>query len=96
MLFIILTDDRQIIVFPDLFKNTRNISFPIKFGAILSYNSFCIPESFDANISHQLFDYKITFIIREHKFKNRFETFILKISGGNKKNPTQIQYDELI
>ena len=36
-------------------------------------NDFCMPESFNTNISHQLFDYKITFVMqfttREHKFK---------------------------
>ena len=26
----------------------------------LTYNIFCIPESFNSNISYQLFDYKIT------------------------------------
>ena len=71
MLFIILTDDRQIIVFPDLFKNTRNISFPINsFFTILSYNSFCITESFDTNISHKLFDYKIIFVNSQYENTN--------------------------
>ena len=27
---------------------------------------FCIPESFNTNISHQLFDYKITFVNSQH------------------------------
>ena len=26
------------------------------------YNDICIPESFDTNISHKLFDYIITFV----------------------------------
>ena len=32
---------------------------------------FCIPENLNTNLSHQLFDYKITleFLVREHKFK---------------------------
>ena len=53
----------------------------------------CIPESFDKNISHQLFDYKITFVISQRKntnsndefvLKNRVEKSILKISGIQK------------
>ena len=27
-------------------------------------DTFCIPESFNMNISHQLFDHKITFVIK--------------------------------
>ena len=41
----------------------------LKFLYYSTYNSllqdnniFCIPESINANISHQLFDYKITFV----------------------------------
>ena len=56
----------------------------------LNCNIFCIPESFTTNISHQLFDYKITFVnsqLEKTNFKsdfilkNRFETFVLNISG---------------
>ena len=28
---------------------------------------FCLPESFNTNISHQLFDYKITFVNSQHE-----------------------------
>ena len=52
----------------------------------------CLPESFNINISHQLFDYKITFANSQHKtlircnfvHKNWFETFVLEISGRQK------------
>ena len=30
------------------------------------YVCFCIPESFNTNISHQLFDYTITFVNPQH------------------------------
>jgi len=52
-----------------------------------------IPESFNMIISHQLFDYKITFgnsqrenTISKGDFvlKKQFETFVLKISGIQK------------
>ena len=56
-------------------------------------HTFCIPKSFNTNILYQLFDYKITFensqldnknSIVDFLLKNRFETFILKISGIQK------------
>ena len=34
-----------------------------------SYNFICIPESFNTNISHQLFYYEITFTALKHKSK---------------------------
>ena len=30
-------------------------------------NKICIPESFNTNIEHQLFDYKITFVNSKHE-----------------------------
>ena len=54
----------------------------------------CIPESFNTNISQQLFDYRLTFVNSQRKntkskgdliLKNQFETFVLKISGIQKK-----------
>ena len=50
---------------------------------------FYIQESFNTNISHQLFDYKIIFVNSQLEnansngdfvLKNKFETFALKIS----------------
>ena len=50
---------------------------------------FVIPESFNTNISHQLFDYKIAFVSSQLEntnskgdfvLKNRFETSVLKVS----------------
>ena len=41
----------------------------------MEYNFNCIPESFNKNISHKLFDYKIDlceFTALEHKFKREF------------------------
>ena len=46
---------------------------------------FCIPESFNKNMSHQHFAYKINSGIGEQKFKgdfvlkNKFETFVRMI-----------------
>ena len=34
---------------------------------ILKFNFLCIPESFNTNILHQLFDYKITFVIHSRR-----------------------------
>ena len=56
-------------------------------------NYFYISESFYTNISHQLFDYKITFVNsqgenaiskREFVIKNWFETFVFNIYGLQK------------
>ena len=37
-----------------------------------------IPESFNTNISHQLFDYKITFKNLQHEHTNSKSDFVLK------------------
>ena len=42
------------------------------------YNFFCIPESFNTNISHQLFDYKITLLNSQHENMNSKGDFVLK------------------
>ena len=39
---------------------------------------FCIPESFNINISQQFFDYKITFVNSYHKNINQEGDFVLK------------------
>ena len=45
-------------------------------------NNLCVPESINTNISHQLFDNKITFVnLHDFIIKTRFKTFVLKISG---------------
>ena len=65
----------------------------IYYNNFCNLNKFCIPESFNTNISHQLFKYTITFvnIQRENTnskgdllLKTRFETVILKIFGVRK------------
>ena len=38
----------------------------------------CIPESFNTNISHQLFDYTITFVNSQHKKTNSKGDFVPK------------------
>ena len=43
-----------------------------------TFNTFCIPESFNTNISHQLFDYIITFVISQHYDLNSKGDFVLK------------------
>jgi hypothetical protein len=78
------------------------IVYLIKERYIEQVNNFiCIPESFDTNISHQLFNYKITSVHSQREntnskgefvLKNRFITFVLKISGIQKINLTQIWY----
>ena len=54
---------------------------------------FCIPESFNTNISSHLFDYTITFVNSQHYntnstgdfvLKNWVQTFVLIISGTDK------------
>ena len=37
----------------------------------LNINYFCIPESFYANISHQFFEHKITFVNSKREKKNQ-------------------------
>ena len=68
----------------------------IKKLIVISNNSFqknykfCIPEILNTNISHQLFDCKITFVNSQNKnknskgdlnSKNRFECSLLKFPG---------------
>ena len=64
-----------------------------------AFNIFCIPESFSKNISHQIFDYKITFVYSQLEnthpkgdfvLKNQFETFVLMISGIQNKSDSKI------
>ena len=54
---------------------------------------FCIPDTFNTNISRQLFEYIIIFVNSQLEntnlkgdfvLKNQFETFVLKISGIQK------------
>ena len=55
--------------------------------------NFVFQKFFNMNISHQHFDYKIAFVNSQHKntnfkgdffLKNRFEMYVLKISGIEK------------
>ena len=41
----------------------KEIRFHLK---IMNIKFFCIPESFNTNISHQLFEYTITFVNSQH------------------------------
>ena len=34
---------------------------------LLTFNIFCIPESFNTNISHKFVDYKVTFVNSQHE-----------------------------
>ena len=54
---------------------------------------FCTPERFNTTISHQLFDYKKTYVNSQHEntnkrgyfvLKNQFYTFVLMIFGIQK------------
>ena len=65
----------------------------------ITHNLYCILESFNTNISHQLFYYKINFVISQDEntnskgdfvLKNRFETFVLNITGIQKKSELKI------
>ena len=59
-------------------------------------NNFCIQESFNTNISHQLFDYTITFLNSQRKNTNSNGDFCSKPRLKRSKiNPTQIWYDKL-
>ena len=42
------------------------------------YNIFCIPESFNTNISNQLLEYIITFVNSQHNNTNSKGDFVLK------------------
>ena len=39
-------------------------------GLCNSFHILCVPESFNMNISHQLFDYKITFVNLQREITN--------------------------
>ena len=65
---------------------------------------FCIPESFDTNILHQLFDYTITYVNPQLENTNskvifftqkQFETIVLKISGIQNTSESKIYIIEL-
>ena len=47
----------------------------------LYLNKLCILESFNTNISHQLFDYKLIFMNSPHKNTNSKGDFIFKKNG---------------
>ena len=66
-------------------------------------NFLYIPESFNTNSSHQLLDYKITFVNSQYEKRNSKGDFVLKKPVRNvrfkdfwytKINLTQIFYDE--
>ena len=42
------------------------------------FNKFCITENFNTIILHQLFDYKITFVISQREKTNSKDDFVLK------------------
>ena len=44
----------------------------------MTCNRFCIPESFNMNISHNFFYYKITFVNSKHGHTNSKVDFVLK------------------
>ena len=65
-------------------------------------NIIFTPKSFNAYISHQLFEYKITFVNSQHEnttlkgdfvHKNQFETFVLKISGIQNKSESDLVWE---
>ena len=84
----------QFIERTNVLKTTSRISDFIAYNWYYIYYQICKPESFNTNISQQLFDYKITFVNSQLKntnwkddfvLKNRgFVTFVLKISGMQK------------
>ena len=55
-------------------KNSNRKIFLLKNGI----NTFRIPESFNINISHQFFDYKITFVNSHRDNTNLNGDFVLK------------------
>ena len=78
----------------------QNVSFFIQITQIvLKKNIFCISESFNTNISHQIFDYKIT-IVNSHLentnskgnfvLKNWFETFVERFLVCKNKSESKI------
>ena len=70
----------------------------------LASNYICIPESFNTNISHQHFDYKITFLNSQHWNTNSKGDFVpsqklvlnvrIKYFWYTKINLTQVWYDK--
>ena len=83
----------------DLLLSIKSVIVPISFirkadfnGIIIDYwyyNMVYIPESFNANTSHQLFDYAITFVNLQHYNTNSKRVFftqkpVLKISDIQK------------
>ena len=67
-------------------------------------NWFCLPESFNMNISHQLLDYKIAFVNSQHEYtnskgefvlENRFKMFILKYLEYKNKSESKMYFFDL-
>ena len=50
---------------------------------MLTFNHICIPESFNSNISKQLFDYTITFVNSQH-YRTQIHNVILYSKTGLK------------
>ena len=77
-----------------MFLELKNTTFQSITSKILHFvTPLIITERFNTNISHQLFDYRITFMNSQCEntnskgdfvLKNRFETSVLKISGIQK------------
>ena len=73
----------QIIICNDLIKS---ILFTMKYTVCtldcthLCIKPFCIPESFNTNISHQLFDYKINLMNSQLKNTNSRGDYIASIN----------------
>ena len=62
-----------------LFSNLRNIIYLYKeIIFVLPINVFVYIEGLKTNISHQLFDYKITFLNTQPKYTNSKGDFVLK------------------
>ena len=73
----------------------RKIGVKCAYLRFLINKIFCIPESFNTNISHQPFDYTITFVNSQSQHENtnskgdfgpkkRVDNFVLKVSGIQK------------
>ena len=55
----------SLFLFPS--KREKQYHTKVDFGIPLIFNTFCIPENYNTNISHQLFDYTLTFLNSKHR-----------------------------
>ena len=57
-------------------------------------HAICVPESFNTNISHELFDYTITFL-NSHRLNTNLKSTIVNKTGFNRPFERFLEYKKI-